>query len=93
MTGKGTGGFECDCDWAGTDGVGGEVELVGVERSVFGSAIVMPSVLRSEARPAAGWIFGLRKREGGCGHEFCWMCKGDWSKHGSATGGYYQCTR
>merc|ERR1712154_518295 len=32
-----------------------------------------------------------RKHAGGCGHEFCWLCKGDWSKHGSATGGYYQC--
>jgi len=32
-----------------------------------------------------------RKHAGGCGHEFCWLCKGDWSKHGSSTGGYYQC--
>lgn len=27
----------------------------------------------------------------GCKHEFCWLCKGDWSSHGSATGGYYKC--
>ena len=26
-----------------------------------------------------------------CRHEFCWICLGDWSEHGSATGGYYQC--
>lgn len=26
-----------------------------------------------------------------CGHHFCWVCLGDWSKHGSATGGYYEC--
>lgn len=26
-----------------------------------------------------------------CHHEFCWMCLGDWSKHGSQTGGFYQC--
>jgi len=26
-----------------------------------------------------------------CKHEFCWLCKGDWNKHGSATGGYYKC--
>ena len=32
-----------------------------------------------------------RKHAGGCGHEFCWLCKGDWSKHGSSTGGYYKC--
>jgi ariadne-1 len=32
-----------------------------------------------------------RKDAGGCGHEFCWLCKGDWTTHGSATGGYYQC--
>jgi len=28
---------------------------------------------------------------GGCGHEFCWLCKGDWKEHGSSTGGYYKC--
>lgn len=32
-----------------------------------------------------------RKAVGGCGYEFCWLCKGDWKEHGSATGGYYQC--
>jgi len=30
-------------------------------------------------------------KAGGCGHEFCWLCLGDWSKHGTSTGGYYQC--
>lgn len=28
---------------------------------------------------------------GGCRHEFCWLCLGDWSTHGTSTGGYYQC--
>lgn len=28
-----------------------------------------------------------------CKHNFCWLCKGDWSEHGSATGGYYRCNR
>jgi ariadne-1 len=32
-----------------------------------------------------------RKHAGGCGYEFCWLCKGDWTKHGSSTGGYYTC--
>ena len=32
-----------------------------------------------------------RKHAGGCGYEFCWLCKGDWKEHGSSTGGYYQC--
>jgi len=32
-----------------------------------------------------------RKNVGGCGHEFCWLCKGNWKDHGSNTGGYYQC--
>jgi len=31
------------------------------------------------------------KDVGGCGHEFCWLCKGDWSKHGENTGGFYEC--
>jgi ariadne-1 len=26
-----------------------------------------------------------------CKHEFCWLCKGDWTAHGSQTGGYYKC--
>lgn len=26
-----------------------------------------------------------------CRHHFCWLCLGDWSKHGSETGGYYKC--
>lgn len=28
-----------------------------------------------------------------CGYEFCWMCRGAWSDHGTATGGYYQCNK
>eukprot|EP01083_Nonionella_stella_P052099 138372_1 len=32
-----------------------------------------------------------RRHAGGCGHEFCWLCLGNWAQHGSATGGYYQC--
>lgn len=28
-----------------------------------------------------------------CGHDFCWLCKGPWSSHGSSTGGYYICNR
>lgn len=26
-----------------------------------------------------------------CSHEFCWLCLGPWSEHGSATGGFYKC--
>ena len=28
-----------------------------------------------------------------CGHQFCWLCLGDWSEHGSNTGGYYSCNK
>lgn len=28
-----------------------------------------------------------------CHHEFCWLCLGDWSDHGSSTGGYYACNK
>ena len=34
-----------------------------------------------------------RKATGGCGHEFCWLCLGDWKDHGAATGGYYNCNK
>ena len=26
-----------------------------------------------------------------CSHEFCWLCLGDWKKHGSDTGGFNKC--
>ncbi|CAL1403748.1 unnamed protein product [Linum trigynum] len=26
-----------------------------------------------------------------CRHHFCWMCLGDWKKHGQGSGGYYTC--
>eukprot|EP00300_Choanocystis_sp_HF-7_P032365 c4276_g1_i2.p1 GENE.c4276_g1_i2~~c4276_g1_i2.p1 ORF type:complete len:418 (-),score=66.39 c4276_g1_i2:88-1341(-) len=28
-----------------------------------------------------------------CRFEFCWLCRGPWSEHGSATGGFYSCNR
>eukprot|EP01113_Clastostelium_recurvatum_P009537 TRINITY_DN1459_c0_g1_i1.p1 TRINITY_DN1459_c0_g1~~TRINITY_DN1459_c0_g1_i1.p1 ORF type:complete len:516 (-),score=173.31 TRINITY_DN1459_c0_g1_i1:106-1653(-) len=34
-----------------------------------------------------------KKNSGGCGFEFCWLCRGPWSEHGSATGGYYNCNK
>eukprot|EP01128_Nolandella_sp_AFSM9_P003276 TRINITY_DN1398_c0_g1_i2.p1 TRINITY_DN1398_c0_g1~~TRINITY_DN1398_c0_g1_i2.p1 ORF type:complete len:508 (-),score=45.73 TRINITY_DN1398_c0_g1_i2:100-1623(-) len=33
------------------------------------------------------------KKSAGCGHEFCWLCRGPWSEHGSTTGGYYNCNK
>jgi len=30
---------------------------------------------------------------GGCGHEFCWLCRGSWTEHGSHTGGYFACNK
>eukprot|EP00211_Chloroparvula_japonica_P015304 CAMPEP_0119145016 /NCGR_PEP_ID=MMETSP1310-20130426/36872_1 /TAXON_ID=464262 /ORGANISM="Genus nov. species nov., Strain RCC2339" /LENGTH=199 /DNA_ID=CAMNT_0007136805 /DNA_START=1 /DNA_END=600 /DNA_ORIENTATION=+ len=33
------------------------------------------------------------KNSGGCGFEFCWLCRGKWSEHGSHTGGYYKCNK
>jgi ariadne-1 len=33
------------------------------------------------------------KNAGGCGHEFCWLCRGPWTEHGSSTGGYYACNK
>jgi len=34
-----------------------------------------------------------RTNAGGCGFEFCWLCRGDWKEHGSHTGGYYNCNK
>lgn len=28
-----------------------------------------------------------------CRHEFCWLCLGDWKKHGSSTGGFFACNQ
>ncbi|KAH3732411.1 hypothetical protein Pelo_16756 [Pelomyxa schiedti] len=30
---------------------------------------------------------------GGCGYEFCWLCREPWSRHGKATGGNHCCHR
>ncbi|KAM9945453.1 hypothetical protein ACTFIT_003709 [Dictyostelium discoideum] len=34
-----------------------------------------------------------RKEQGGCGGEWCWMCRGDWKTHGQHTGGFYSCNK
>jgi len=34
-----------------------------------------------------------RKEKGGCGGEWCWMCRGDWKTHGEHTGGFYSCNK
>jgi len=34
-----------------------------------------------------------QKVAGGCGYEFCWLCRGDWKQHGGHTGGYYACNK
>ena len=28
-----------------------------------------------------------------CGHDFCWLCKGNWKDHNTSTGGYYKCNK
>jgi len=33
------------------------------------------------------------KNSGGCGFEFCWLCRGNWAEHGRHTGGYYSCNK
>eukprot|EP01104_Vermistella_antarctica_P012367 TRINITY_DN3568_c0_g1_i1.p1 TRINITY_DN3568_c0_g1~~TRINITY_DN3568_c0_g1_i1.p1 ORF type:complete len:257 (+),score=64.97 TRINITY_DN3568_c0_g1_i1:402-1172(+) len=33
------------------------------------------------------------RNSGGCGFDFCWLCRGPWSDHGSHTGGYYNCNK
>lgn len=34
-----------------------------------------------------------KKNAGGCGYEFCWLCRGPWSEHGTLTGGFYNCNK
>jgi len=34
-----------------------------------------------------------RKEAAGCGGEWCWTCRGDWSTHGSHTGGFFSCNK
>lgn len=33
------------------------------------------------------------KEIGGCGYEWCWLCRGPWSEHNLKTGGYYTCNK
>ena len=34
-----------------------------------------------------------RKSAGGCGYEWCWLCRGPWSEHSAKTGGFYACNK
>lgn len=40
-----------------------------------------------------GGCMHMTCRLASCGFEFCWLCRGPWTEHGSATGGYYQCNK
>jgi len=40
-----------------------------------------------------GGCMHMTCRIASCGFEFCWLCRGPWTEHGSATGGYYQCNK
>lgn len=32
-------------------------------------------------------------RKHSCSFEFCWLCMGAWSDHGTQTGGFYKCNK
>lgn len=40
-----------------------------------------------------GGCMHMTCRTASCAFEFCWLCRGPWTEHGSATGGYYQCNK
>lgn len=40
-----------------------------------------------------GGCMHMTCRIASCAYEFCWLCRGPWTEHGSATGGYYQCNK
>ena len=53
---------------------------------------------KSNSKKCPGCKVDIQKNEGcmhmtcaKCRHEFCWLCMGDWKKHGSNTGGYFKC--
>lgn len=40
-----------------------------------------------------GGCMHMTCRNASCAFEFCWLCRGPWTEHGQATGGYYQCNK
>jgi len=40
-----------------------------------------------------GGCMHMTCRTASCMFEFCWLCRGPWSEHGQATGGFYQCNK
>jgi len=49
---------------------------------------------RSPIEKNGGCMHMMCLREaGGCGHDFCWLCRGPWSEHNEQTGGYYACNK
>jgi len=56
--------------------------------------------LKANAKPCPSCKVPIEKNSGcnhmtcgTCKHHFCWLCLGDWKKHGSETGGYYACNK
>eukprot|EP00934_Nitzschia_sp_Nitz4_P004865 Nitzschia sp. Nitz4//scaffold44_size153857//115497//119767//NITZ4_002740-RA/size153857-augustus-gene-0.10-mRNA-1//1//CDS//3329552214//4855//frame0 len=56
--------------------------------------------LKANTRPCPQCKVPIEKNEGcnhmicfnpACRHEFCWICRRDWSLHGSSTGGFFRC--
>ena len=58
--------------------------------------------LKANTRPCPKCNAPIQKDEGCnhmtcsnplCKHEFCWICRKDWSLHGTDTGGFFRCNR
>lgn len=40
-----------------------------------------------------GGCMHMTCRNANCMYEFCWLCRGPWTEHGQATGGFYACNK
>ena len=54
--------------------------------------------IKSNSKPCPSCKVDIQKNQGcmhmtcfKCKHQYCWLCLGDWTKHGSGTGGFFNC--
>eukprot|EP00472_Partenskyella_glossopodia_P011017 CAMPEP_0197538602 /NCGR_PEP_ID=MMETSP1318-20131121/60107_1 /TAXON_ID=552666 /ORGANISM="Partenskyella glossopodia, Strain RCC365" /LENGTH=404 /DNA_ID=CAMNT_0043097061 /DNA_START=218 /DNA_END=1432 /DNA_ORIENTATION=- len=64
------------------------------------SAMATMLWIQTNTKKCPGCNSNIMKNEGcnhmtcqACKHEFCWICMEPWSRHGTSTGGYYNCNK
>ena len=91
----------CSCEtWGKWKSKLSEVEGLSQTDGAVSEETVSTSWINQHTKPCPKCKCAIQKRSGcnhmvcaKCKHNFCWVCLGKWSLHGSRTGGYFHCNR